>query len=166
MHEAEQILQKNIQVVVFRLQDEEFGIDINCVREILRMVDITHIPDAPGFLEGVINLRGHIIAVINLNKQFGLAPLSIETSKTARIIVIEIDNILIGMMVDEVFHVLSIAEKEIEETPPILKTKVHFDYIQGIAKIGDRLIVMLDLSKVLATHALDSLAKIGGKQDG
>lgn len=158
MKEKDQALRKEIQLVVFRLQNEEFGVEIKCVREILRLVEITHIPEAPGFLEGVINLRGHVIAVVSLAKQFGL-PVA-ELHKSARIVVVEADKTIVGMIVDEVPQVLSIAEESIEETPALFHTKVNADYIRGIAKLGERLIVMLDLPKVLAVHELEAVIEI------
>lgn len=164
MKNKEEALRKMIQIVIFRLQTEEFGVNINCVREIVRLVEITHLPEAPGFLEGVINIRGQVIAVINLAKQFGFPPLA-EYPKTARIIVTEVGDKLIGMIVDEVPQVLNIAEDDIEESPELFKTTIKTDYISGIGKLGERLIVMLDLTKVLEPHELSNMGEVAEGED-
>lgn len=153
-------LQEEIQLVIFRLRNEEFGVNIMHVREIVRLVEITHIPEAPGFLQGVINLRGHVIAVIDLSRQFGLPPLA-EAPKTSRIIIVEIGNTSVGMIVDEVPQVLRLAQENIEEPPDFLQTKINMDYISGIGKLEDRLIVLLDLSKVLAVDQLEIASAVG-----
>jgi purine-binding chemotaxis protein CheW len=101
MKKAETESRTDIQIVIFRLQNEEFGIPINQVREIVRLVKITHIPEAPGFIVGVINLRGEVIPVIDLTRQFGL-PRQAQLPKTARIVVVEMNESIQGMIVDEV----------------------------------------------------------------
>ena len=159
MKEKEKVRGKEIQVVIFRLRNEEFGVDINRVREIVRMMEITHIPEAPGFLEGVINLRGQVIAVVDLARQFDLTPLP-ELPKSARIVVVEVGETTVGMIVDEVPEVLRIAEENIEPTPEIIQTRIKSDYIRGVGKLNERLIVMLDLSKVLAPHELESVGEL------
>lgn len=166
MKEKGDINQKMIQAVIFRIRTEEFGVKINSVREIVRLVEITHLPDAPGFLEGVINIRGQVIPVINLANQFGFAPLQ-EYPKTARIIVIEIGEKIVGMIVDEVPQVLSILEDNIEESPELFKSSIKTDYISGIAKLDNRLIVMLNLSNVLEPRELSELDKMNeGERSG
>lgn len=150
---------REIQIVVFRLGDEEFGVEINQVREIVRMMEITRIPEAPGFMEGVINLRGQVIAVIDLARQFNLEQVT-EASKTARIIVVEVRDITVGMLVDEVPEVLRIAEEDIKPTPEVIQSRIKTDYIRGVGKLEDRLIVMLDLSRVLAPQELECAGQI------
>jgi len=149
-----------IQLVIFRLRDEEFGVDISEVREIVRMMEITHIPEAPGFIEGVVNLRGQVIAVVELARQFGLAP-EAERPKTARIVVIEIQDKTVGLIVDEVPEVLRISQDNIEPTPEIIETEVHRDYLRGVGKLEDRLVILLDLEKVLKPHEVEAVGKIG-----
>jgi purine-binding chemotaxis protein CheW len=166
MKDKDESNHKFIQAVIFRLRNEEFGVYINSVKEIVRLVEITHIPDAPGFLEGVINIRGQVIPVINLAKQFGFPPLD-EYPKTARIIVIEMGVKLIGMIVDEVPQVLSILEENIQESPELFKTTIKTDYISGIAKLDERLIVMLNLANVLEPRELAELNKMSeGEHSG
>ncbi len=147
-----------VQLVNFRLRDEEFGLDIGSVREITRVTDITHIPEAPSFIYGVTNLRGQVIAVIDLAKQFGLAPQQ-ELPETAKIVVTEIKGQTVGMLVDEVPEVLKIADENIEPAPELVQTEVRTDYIKGVGKLDNRLIILLDLEKLLAPHEVEELTK-------
>ncbi len=151
---------ETIQLVNFRLRDENFGVDISAVREIIRVADITHIPQAPSFIYGVTNLRGQVIAVIDLARQFGLAPQQ-DLPETARIVVIEIKGQTVGMLVDEVPEVLKIADENIEPTPEVIQTEVRTDYIKGVGKLDNRLVILLDLEKLLAGHDAEELAKAG-----
>ncbi len=155
---------KEIQLVIFRLRDEEFGVDISSVLEISRVLDITHIPQAPGFIEGVINLRGQVMAVVDLARQFGLKPQA-ELPKTARIIVVNVSDETIGLIVDEVPEVLRIAEVDIEPTPEIIQTEIKKDYIKGVGKLGDRLVILLDIDKVLAPHEIEQVSKIAAAKN-
>ena len=149
-----------IQLVNFRLRDEEFGLDIGSVREITRVADITHIPEAPSFVYGVTNLRGQVIAVIDLARQFGLAPQQ-ELPETAKIVVTEIKGQTVGMLVDEVPEVLKIADENIEPAPELIQTEAGKDYIKGVGKLDNRLIILLDLEKLLAPHEVEELTKAG-----
>jgi len=148
-----------IQLVNFRLRDQEFGVDIGSVKEITRVADITYIPEAPSFIQGVTNLRGQIIAVIDLAKQFGLAPQE-KLPESARIVVSEVNGQTVGMLVDEVPGVLKIPGEDIEPTPEVIQTEVRKDYIKGVAKIDKRLIVILDMKKVLAPQEVEELATL------
>ncbi len=147
-----------IQLVNFRLRDEEFGLDIGSVREIARVTDITHIPEAPSFIYGVTNLRGQVIAVIDLAKQFGLAPQQ-DLPETAKIVVTEIKGQTVGMLVDEVPEVLKIADENIEPAPELVQTEIRTDYIKGVGKLDNRLIILLDLEKLWAPHEAEELTK-------
>ncbi len=147
-----------VQLVNFRLRDEEFGLDIGLVREITRVADITHIPEAPSFVYGVTNLRGQVIAVIDLARQFGLAPQQ-DLPETAKIVVTEIKGQTVGMLVDEVPEVLKIADENIEPAPELIQTEVRTDYIKGVGKLDNRLIILLDLEKLLAPHEAEELTK-------
>lgn len=134
------------QVVSFALGSEEYGVDIAQVQEINRMVTITHVPRAPHFMEGVINLRGQLIPIIDLRTRFGM-PRS-EQSKNTRIVVTEIGSKRVGMVVDSVSEVLRIPVEEIEDAPDMI-AGVDTEYIRGVGKIGDRLIILLDLGRVI-----------------
>ncbi len=148
-----------IQLVNFRLRDEEFGVDIGSVREITKVVDITHIPEAPSFLHGLTNLRGQVIAVSDLARQFGLAPQQ-DLPETAKIVVTEIKGQTVGMLVDEVPEVLKISAENIEAAPELVQTEVRTDYIKGVGKLDNRLIIILDLEKLLAPREVEELTRM------
>ncbi len=135
-----------IQLVSFKVGEEEFGVDILKVQEINKMTVITRVPNAPDFVEGVINLRGRVIPIIDLRKRLGLP--QIEHDKNTRIIVVEIANKTIGFIVDAVSEVLRIS-RDITEKPPALVAGIDADYITAVAKLEDRLLILLDLDKVL-----------------
>jgi len=119
------------QVVIFTLNRQQYGVDIAKVYEIIRMPAITPIPHAPYFVEGVINLRGKIIPVIDLRKRFGMS--EIERDKATRIIVVDVDGLTVGMIVDSVMEVFRLQEATLEPAPSLLNSKIDTAFIQGIA---------------------------------
>ena len=135
-----------LQLVSFNIGDEEFGVDILKVQEINRMVEITKVPQAPHYVEGVINLRGKVIPIVDLRKRFNLEVK--EYDKNTRIVVVDIEGAIIGMVVDSVSEVLRLPSDTIEP-PPEIVTGVNSEYIKGVAKLEDRLLIFLDLSKVI-----------------
>ena len=135
-----------VQLVVFQLGDELYGADISAVREVGPLQRVTKVPRTPSYLEGVTNLRGRVIPVIDLRKRLGL-PVRAAT-KSTRIAVAELDGGQVGMVVDAVLEVLRVSAKDIEP-PTALLSKVDSDYVTGVAKVKDKLIVLLDLSRVL-----------------
>ncbi|MBU0549474.1 MAG: chemotaxis protein CheW [Candidatus Omnitrophica bacterium] len=140
---------KEYQLVVFNIGEEEFGVDIAQVREIVRLLGITYMPKAPAFIEGVVNLRGQIVAIIDLAKRLGLP--SSPRGETTRIIIIEIAENTVGMIVDSVSEVLRLSSEDMEDVPGLIETEVPEHYIRGVGKLKDRLLVLLDLDHVL-TH--------------
>ncbi len=138
---------ETIQVVSFKLGSEEYGVDIAQVQEINRMVTVTHVPRAPVFMEGVINLRGQLIPIIDLRTRFGMP--RTEHTKNTRIVVTEIGAKRVGMVVDSVSEVLRLPIEQIEDAPEMI-TGVDTEYIRGVGKIDDRLIILLDLAKVIS----------------
>jgi purine-binding chemotaxis protein CheW len=124
-------------------------VDIAAVDGIVKMQPITAVPHAPGFVEGVTNLRGEVLPVIDLRKRFGLP--QGEITKDTRIVNVEMDGVKVGMMVDAVSEVLRVAEENIEPPSPIVVT-VDSAFITGIAKVDERLIILLDLARVLSTE--------------
>ena len=138
---------ENIQVVSFKLGAEEYGVDIAQVQEINRMVSVTHVPRAPKFMEGVINLRGQLIPIIDLRTRFGMP--RAEHTKNTRIVVTEIGAKRVGMVVDSVSEVLRLPVEEIEDAPEML-TGVETEYIRGVGKVEDRLIILLDLARIIS----------------
>ena len=139
---------ETIQVVSFKLGSEEYGVDIAQVQEINRMVAITHVPRAPQFMEGVINLRGQLIPIIDLRTRFGMP--RAEHTKNTRIVVTEIGAKRVGMVVDSVSEVLRLPVEQIEAAPDMI-TGVGTEYIRGVGKIEDRLIILLDLARIIST---------------
>ncbi len=151
---------KEIQVVIFRLGKEEFGARIDQVKEIIEMSHITRMLKAPSFIEGVINLRGQVIAVIDLARQFCL-PAS-ERGEETRIVVVDVDDNIVGMIVDFVPEVLRISVEDIGPTPALIESRIDTRYIEGIGKIDDRLFVLLNLSKVLSPEEVKSVEEVMG----
>lgn len=146
-----------VQVVSFQLGAEEYGVDIAQVQEIIRMVEITHVPRAPRFMEGVINLRGQLIPIIDLRTRFGMK--RIEATKSTRIIVTEIGSKRVGIVVDSVSEVNNIPIENVEEAPEMI-AGVGTEYIQGVGKMGDRLIIMLDLTMVMSGEEKQELQQV------
>ncbi len=135
-----------LQLVSFLIENEEFGVDILNVQEIIRPVDITRVPNAPAFVEGVINLRGRIVPVVDLRKRFNLPQR--ERDKNSRIIVVELGDKIVGFMVDAVREVLRV-DASVIEPPPELAIGIDAHYITGVAKLDDRLLILLDLERIL-----------------
>ena len=145
------------QLVVFELANEHYGVDISAVNTIIRMQEITEVPRTPKFVDGVINLRGSIIPVIDLRKRFGL-PVS-DITKASRIVVVEAASQMIGMVVDAVAETLRIPCASIEPPSPVV-VSVDSEYLRGIGKQDDRLVILLDLDKVLSSKETESLIKM------
>ena len=139
-------MEKDLQVVGFRIGNETFGVRIGSVREIVRVPEITAVPSAPETVEGVINLRGKIIPVMDLRKRFGQS--EIQPDKKNRILVVELENKLVGLIVNAASEVLKIAPSEIE-APGNLFAEGESGYVTGVGKLKGRLIILLDIAKLL-----------------
>jgi purine-binding chemotaxis protein CheW len=135
-----------LQLVSFTIGKEEYGVDILKVHEIIRMITITKVPNSPEFVEGVINLRGRVIPVVDLRIRLGLEKK--EYGKDTRVIVVEIGGKTIGFIVDSVSEVLRIP-RSITEPPPQMAAGLNAEYITAIGKLEDRLLILLDLEKIL-----------------
>jgi purine-binding chemotaxis protein CheW len=136
-----------LQLVSFVIEGEEFGIDILKVQEIIRPVPITRVPNAPAFVEGVINLRGRIVPVIDARRRFGLP--AREMDEDSRIVVVELPGRTVGFVMDAVREVIRV-ERSVIEPPPELAIGIDADYLSGVAKLDDRLLILLDVERVLA----------------
>jgi purine-binding chemotaxis protein CheW len=139
---SEQIL----QLVTFTLEKEEYAVDILSVQEINRITEITRVPNAPDYVEGVINLRGKVIPVVNLRKKFGLD--NRETDDSSRVIIMDIQGVTYGLVVDSVSEVLRIPANIVEPPPPMASSMSSM-FIKGIAKLENRLIILIDIDKCL-----------------
>jgi purine-binding chemotaxis protein CheW len=135
-----------LQLVSFKIGEEEFGVDILKVQEINRMLEVTAVPNAPAYVDGVINLRGKVIPIMDLRSRFGMPRR--ERDKNSRIVVVELNGKIVGFVVDSVNEVLRIP-KNVTEPPPPVVTGVGAEYITAVGKLDDRLLILLDLDKVL-----------------
>lgn len=147
---------KELHIVGFRVGRETFGVPIALVHEIVRVPEITAVPDAPGCVEGVINLRGKIVSIIDLRKRFGER--QIQGSRKNRILVAEVEGKLVGLVVDAASEVLKIPVGEVEAPPSALE-EGDSNYITGVGKLNGRLILMIDLTKVLQRGELRRLGE-------
>lgn len=146
-----------LQLVTFRLGNEEYSLDILKVQEIIRHMDLTRVPKTPDFVDGVINLRGRVIPVIDLRKRFGLA--SDERTNETRIIVVDVNDAIVGFKVDAVSEVLRLPADTVEP-PPSIVTDVESEYIKGVGKMEGRLIILLDVSRILSRKETLTLNEI------
>jgi purine-binding chemotaxis protein CheW len=136
------------QLVSFSIAAEEYGVDIMKVREIIRMVEITKVPNAPDYLDGVINLRGTVIQVVSLRRLFGMA--EEETSGRTRIMVMDINNTLTGFIVDHVSEVIRLSGAEIQPPPSLATGDGHAGGIAGLVQHHDRLLILMDVDRLFS----------------
>ena len=144
-----------LQLVTFTLENEEYAVDILKVQEINRMAEIARVPHAPAYVEGVINLRGRVIPVVSLRKRFGFQDKGQD--EQSRIMIMDIQGFTIGLVVDSVSEVLRIPANTVEPTPPVA-SEINTEFIQGIAKLEDRLIILIDMDRLIEKE--DSAAMV------
>ena len=144
---------EQLQFVTFEVASEEFAVDILSVHEINRMIELTRVPQSPPEVEGVINLRGKIIPVLDLRRRFNMP--SAERDNHNRIIVVEVHGRVIGFIVDKVHEVLRI-NPSIVEPPPAMVGSIESDFISGVGKLEDRLLILLDLERLFNATDADS----------
>ena len=149
MSEETDVVRGIRQFVSFILAGEEYGIPILQVREIIRYTSLTRVPRSAAFIEGVLNLRGQVIPVINLRKRFGLP--AIEHTSSSRIVVVEVQQQTVGVTVDSVNAVRGIDESQIDPPPP-MGTQIDTEFISGMGKLDDRLIILLNLDRAFSTE--------------
>jgi len=152
---------KDLHIVGFRIGRETFGVPIALVHEIVRVPEITAVPDAPEYIEGVINLRGKIISIVDLRKRFGER--EITSHKKNRILVVEVEGKMVGLVVDAASEVLKIPPSEID-APPNVFEEGELNYVTGVGKLGGRLVILIDLSKILQRGELKRLADFAETQ--
>ena len=151
---------KELHIVGFRVGQEVFGVPIHLVHEIVRVPDITSVPDSPGCVQGVINLRGKVVSVVDLRRRFGAK--EIKANKKNRILVTEVGGKLVGLIVDSASEVLKIPENEIE-LPPVFDQGEN-NYVTGVGKLNGRLIILIDLNKILQKGELRRLGELAEVQ--
>lgn len=149
--------EKIIQLVGFYLGEGYYGVDIMKVREINRMVGITKVPRAPKFIEGVINLRGSVLPVVNLRAKINMDRR--EHDKLTRIIVVDINGIMVGFIVDSVNEVIRIPEELTQAPPDIISSDMESRFIKSIAKIDENLLIILDIEKILSIEEQSAIRK-------
>lgn len=149
--EGRERMAKSLQLVVFNVGKELYGVGIESVQEIVRVPEITEVPDAPDFLEGVINLRGRVVPVIDLRKRLKLQ--GVDKTKSTRVLITENGKSQVGLLVDSVSEVLKVQPDAIED-PPEMISAIGVEYITGVAKVEERLIILLDLKKILSVEEM------------
>jgi len=159
---ADSAVDKAGKYLTFFLGKQEYGVEILKVREIIGMVQITPVPRTPDFVEGVINLRGKIIPVVNLRQKFAME--SVERTKETCVIVVDVKGVEMGIIVDKVSEVQDIAAEQIEETPDFGQA-VDTEFILGIAKSEGQVTVLLDICQVLTTDQMEVMAGIGAAEE-
>lgn len=138
------------QLVSFHLGNEEYGVEVLKVREIIRMVNITHMPNTPPSVEGIINLRGKVIPIISMRKQFGL--FEADNSSQTRIIIMDIGGELLGFIVDSVSEVIRVSASEIQPSPTVAAGGIGQESVAGVINHGDRLLVLLNLDMMFSNE--------------
>ncbi|MEJ2764130.1 chemotaxis protein CheW [Photobacterium sp. MCCC 1A19761] len=144
-----------LQWVTFQLEDETYGINVMQVREVLRYTEIAPVPGAPDYVLGIINLRGNVVTVIDTRARFGLMPG--ETSDNTRIVIIEAEKQVIGILVDSVAEVVYLRSSEIDSTPSV-GTEESAKFIQGVSNRDGELLILVDLNKLLSDDEWDEMA--------
>ena len=151
-----------VQLVVFDLGGEEYGLGITEVKEIVKTGEITYVPNTPDFIRGIINLRGKMVVVMDMENRFLIE--REEEWKGKHIIIIEKGENTFGLMVDEVTEVLRLPEDAIKEAPKVITQRIHADYLKGVGTLEDRLIIILNLDKVLDEDELSKLSQSAEKR--
>jgi purine-binding chemotaxis protein CheW len=154
---------KDLHLVGFRIGRETFGVPIALVHEIVRVPEITAVPEAPAYVEGVINLRGKIVSIVDLRKRFGEK--EITHNKKNRILVVEVENKMVGLIVDAASEVLRMSSEQVDNPPNVFE-EGELNYVTGVGKLKDRLIILVELNKVLQKGELKRLGDVAASQLG
>jgi purine-binding chemotaxis protein CheW len=157
-NDIEDVSGELIQLVSFKLDEEEYGVNVLKVREIIRMPSITRVPNTPHYVEGVINLRGKVIPIMSIRRRFSLG--EVENDKSTRIMVMDVDGELMGFIVDSVSEVIRISEREIQPPPPVASSGVDQDCMSGVINQPERLLILLDLEKMSSREDRKMLSNI------
>jgi purine-binding chemotaxis protein CheW len=144
-----------IQLVTFRLKDETYGINVMQVQEVLRVSEIAPVPGAPGYVLGILNLRGNVVTVIDTRTRFGLPTTELDDS--SRIVIIESEQQVVGILVDSVAEVVELRQSEID-TAPSIGSEESSRYIQGVASRDEDLLIVVDLNKLLSDEEWSEMA--------
>lgn len=153
-HELDEELK---QLISFMVGNEEYGMEILRVKEVIRMPEVTPLPKSPSFVKGIINLRGDVIPIVDLRDKFGLE--QVEYSASTRVIVVDVDGKLVGMVVDSASQVLRVPADQINPPPPVAGG-LPSELIDGVGKVGERLIILLNIDRILSSDERIELARI------
>lgn len=153
----EQEVEREGKFLTFFLDAEEYGLEILKVQEIIGLMPITRVPRTPGYVKGVVNLRGKVIPVVDLRLKFGME--EVETTDLTCIIVVQTRDVLFGVLVDRVSEVVDLATADVEDAPDF-GVDVDTGYIMGMGNAGDRVTILLDIDRVLADDELDALKSV------
>lgn len=145
------IINNTQQYVIFKLENEEYGIDIHSVKTIEKMIQITRVPKSPHYVRGVINLRGEVVPIIDLRTKFDFD--KAEETENTRIIIVSYEDIVVGLIVDAASEVIEISKENIEDAPA-MTTNLNKDSIYGVAKVDDRIIILFDVLKLIDIHTV------------
>lgn len=162
LEKGSKLQEENLHLVTFELSGEEFGVDIMQVSEVLPVPRVTRIPQAPECIRGLINLRGKILVVIDLNKRLGFP--SKDTDSLSRIIIVEVKDTVIGMLVNSVKEVIRLPLSSIEPTPEMIKSRINAEYLTGVGKMGNRLLILLDLARVLGEEEIKEINELSSTE--
>jgi purine-binding chemotaxis protein CheW len=146
------------QILVFKVSGEELGLDISCVREVLRLQEIYPLPKTPDFLEGVINLRGHIIALIDLRKRLHAEQNQDEPNR--RIIICKVNKFIVGLIVNSLREIIALSNEDIRPIPEVVSMQMEAEVISGMAKVGERIIPILDLQHIITKKEVTQLSAL------
>ncbi len=144
------------KILIFSLGNEELGLDISCVREVLRPQEIYPLPRAPQYIKGVINLRGHIIALLDLKRK--LCPNQTEEDFHKRIIICKVNHFMVGLTVNHLKEIVSLSKEEIQSPPEVVSLQMEAEVISGLARVGERIIPILNLEHILTRKEVTELA--------
>jgi len=151
---------ETLKLLVFRLADEEYATEITQTREIIKHSEITKIPTAPKFIKGILNLRGQIIVILDLRERFNL-----PAEESEHIIITDAGKSTFGIIVDKVTEIVKVEKDEIKDAPRIISSKIHMDYIKGVAVLDERILIILDLQKILNDEELSKVIEEESKNE-
>ena len=151
----------SLQMVIFRLEDEEFGVPIQFIKEIIRRPEITHLPNTPQFILGVSNLRGEIIPIISLHTKFHMGSDPLDETK---VVIVEVGGVTVGMQVNDVNEVLTLTGSQLSK-PPAMASDIRSDFIAGVGKLNERLMIILDVENVLSDEEHSIMRSIAEEQE-
>ena len=150
-------IKDEVQFAVFKAGGEEYAIDIMRIIEIIRPMKVTRVPKSPEFIRGIINLRGRVVPVLDVRERFGLGVK--DEDKRTRVVIVRFESRIVGLVVDEVTEVPCLSREEVDEAPDTVKG-AGAEYLSGVGKVGDRLIIILDTGKLLTREEARGLGEV------